>query len=140
MSLAPIAKLGEIAYSTPSRLKLKVIPVSTIKIHESDRPWMNTNLKQLIAHRQKAFSSGDKPLCKILRNKVNQERKRCRKSYDGNKVKGLRDSKPRDWWREIKQICGATKIPKRDLTSLLHPNLICNQESLADNINRRSST
>ena len=25
-----------------------IMPVSTIKIHESDRPWMNTNLKQLI--------------------------------------------------------------------------------------------
>ena len=52
-----------------------------------------------------------------------------------NKIKGLRDSKPRDWWREVKQICGASKIPKRDLTSLLHPNLVCDKESLAENIN-----
>ena len=34
-----------------------------------------------------------------------------------------------------KQICGASKIPKRDLTSLLHPNLVCDKESLAENIN-----
>ena len=38
-------------------------------------------------------------------------------------------------WREVKQICGASKIPKRDLTSLLHPNLVCDKESLAENIN-----
>ena len=28
-----------------------IMPVSTTKIHESDRPWMNTNLKQLISRR-----------------------------------------------------------------------------------------
>ncbi|CAB4016292.1 RNA-directed DNA polymerase from mobile element jockey, partial [Paramuricea clavata] len=105
------------------------------QIHESDQPWMNTNLKQLISRRQKAFTSGNNPLYKILRNKVNQACKRCRKSYYVTKVKGLRDSKPRDWWREVKQICGASKIPKRDLISLLHPNLVCDKESLAENIN-----
>ena len=66
-----------------------IMPVSTIKIHESDRPWMITNLKQLISHRQKAFTSGNNPLYKILRNKVNQACKRCRKSYYINKVKGF---------------------------------------------------
>ncbi|CAB4022248.1 Hypothetical predicted protein [Paramuricea clavata] len=111
------------------------MPVSTIKIHESDRPWMNNNLKQLISRCQKAFTSGNNPLYQILRNKVNQACKRGRKSYYVNKVKGLRDSKPRDWWREVKQICGASKIPKRNLTSLLHPNLVCDKESLAENIN-----
>ena len=112
-----------------------IMPVSTIKMHKSDRPWMNTNLKQLISRRQKAFTSGNKPLYKILRNKVNKACKRCRESYYVNKVKGLRDSKPRDWWREVKQICGASKIPKRDLTSLLHRNLVFDKESLAENIN-----
>ncbi|CAB4005807.1 Hypothetical predicted protein, partial [Paramuricea clavata] len=112
-----------------------IMPVSTIKIHESDRPRMNTNLKQLISRRQKAFTSGNNPLYKILRNKVNPACKRCRKSYYVNKVKGVRNSKPCDWWREVKQICGASKIPKRDLTSLLHPNLVRDKVSLAENIN-----
>ena len=38
-----------------------IMPVSTIKIHESDRPWMNTNLKQLISRPQKAFTSLSQP-------------------------------------------------------------------------------
>ena len=42
-----------------------IMPVSTIKIHESDRPWMNTNLKQLIVRRQKAFTSGNESLYKV---------------------------------------------------------------------------
>ena len=71
-----------------------IMPVSTIKIHESDRPWMNTNLKQLISRRQKAFTSGNNPLYKILRNKVNQACKRCRKSYYVNKVKGFEIPSP----------------------------------------------
>ena len=43
---------------------------------------------------------------RLLRNKVNRERKRCRKLYYNAKVRELSGSKPRDWWREVKQLCG----------------------------------
>ena len=78
-----------------------IMPVRSIKIHETDRPWVSTHLKQLIIRRQKAFSSGNQPLFKILRNKVNRERKRCCMVYYENKVKDLQGSKPRNWWREV---------------------------------------
>ena len=64
-----------------------IMPVRSIRIHETDRPWLSSQLKQLIIRRQKAFTSGNLPLFKILRNKVNRERKRCRKVYYENKVK-----------------------------------------------------
>ena len=75
----------------------KIMPVHSIKIHEMDRPWVSAHLKQLIICRQKAFSSGNQPLFKILRNKVNRERKHCRMVYYENKVKDLQDSRPRNW-------------------------------------------
>ena len=67
-----------------------IMPGRSIKIHETDRLWVSTHLKQLIIRCQKAFSSGNQPLFKILRNKVNPERKRCRMVYYKNKVRTCR--------------------------------------------------
>ena len=80
-------------------------PQGSIKVHKTDRPWITTQLKSLIARRQKALAAGNESLFKLLRNKVNSERKRCRKIYYQNKVKELRNTKPRDWWRKIKELC-----------------------------------
>ena len=101
-----------------------------------DRLWLSTQLKQLITRRQKAFASGNQPLFKILRNKVNRERKRCRKVYNENKVRDLQDSKPRYWWREVKQLCGSAKTVGHGLTSILHPDLECDDSTLANKINK----
>ena len=98
------------------------------KVYETARPWLSVQLKQLIARRQKTFASGNQYLFKILRNKVNRERKRCRKVYYENKVEGLRASRPRDWWREVKQLCGSTKFTERDL--------VCEDAVLAEKINQ----
>ena len=113
-----------------------IMPVRSITIHETDCPWVSTHLKQLIIHRQKAFSSGNQPLFKILKNKVNRECKRCRMVYYENKVKDLQDSKPRNWWREVNQLCGSAKTTGRDLTSILHPDLVCDESTLVDKINK----
>ena len=113
------------------------MPVRSITIHEMDRPWVSSQLKQLIIRRQKAFTSGNLPLFKILRNKVNRERKRCRKVYYENKVKDLHDCKPRNWWGEVKQLCGSAKSSSgRDLTSILRPDLVCDEPTLANKINQ----
>ena len=57
-------------------------------------------------------------LFELLRNKVNRERKRCRKSYNKAKVQQLSESKPHDWWREMKQLCGL-KTEQKNLRSIL---------------------
>lgn len=79
-----------------------IMPVRSVKIHQTDRPWLNADLKRLVQKRQQAFASGDMFLFKLLRNKVNHERKRCRAIYYDNKVRDLKDTRPRDWWREVK--------------------------------------
>ena len=112
-----------------------IMPERSIRVHETDRPWMNSQLKSLIARRQKAFTSGNELLFKLLRNKVNRERKRCRKTYYQNKVKDLHDTKPRDWWREVKQLCGTAKATGRDLKTILHPDLKYEDKVLSEKIN-----
>ena len=67
----------------------------------------------------------------MLRNKVNRERKRCRKEYYNSKVRDLQHVKAQDWWREVKKFCGITKGP--------HPNIRIHADSndldLANEIN-----
>ena len=113
-----------------------IMPECSIKVYKSDRPWLSAQLKQLITRRQKAFASGNQSIFKILRNKVNRERKRYRKVYYENEVESLRTSRPRDWWREMKQLCCSTKSTERDLNSKLHKDLVCEDAVLAEKINQ----
>ena len=53
----------------------------SVKVHADDCPWITKDLKRLILQRQKAFTAAKMSRFKLLRNKVNRERKRCRKSY-----------------------------------------------------------
>ena len=54
-----------------------IMPERSVRVHQSNRPWLNPDVKQLIHKRQRAFSSdrGNTLLIKLLRNKVNRERK-----------------------------------------------------------------
>jgi hypothetical protein len=106
----------------------------SITVHETDKSWMNANLKQLIKRRQKAFSSGDVFLYKLLQNKVNRERKRCRMIYYKNKVQDLPHIKPRDWWREVKQFCGTSKATRSDFRSILRTNTESSDQELVHEI------
>ena len=112
-----------------------IMPEHSIRVNETDRPWISVQLKDLIACRQQALASGKRMLYKILRNKVNRERKRFRKTYYESKIGDLHDYNPRDWWREVKQICGTAKTIRLDVTSMLHEDLICKEPVFADNIN-----
>ena len=73
---------------------------------------------------------------KALRNKVNRVRNAVLRFTTRTKSKVLRDSKPRDWWRGVKQLCRASTPTGRYLKSLFHPDLICEDAALADKINQ----
>ena len=111
-----------------------IMPERTVKVHVNDRPWMTSHLKRLIQQRQKAFASDNKFMFKLLRNKVNRERKRCRKVYYKKKVSNLLDSKPKDWWREIKQLSGQNST-RKDLRSMIRLDAEISDEDLGNKIN-----
>ena len=67
---------------------------------------MSHKLKTLIHQRQKALASGQDNLFRSLRNRVNRERKLCRSRFFDSKVKQLKDSNPKQWWKSIKSLCG----------------------------------
>ena len=111
------------------------MPEFSVRVYEADHPWMNSQLKALITCRQKALATNNVPLFKILQNKVNRERKRCHNIYYENKVKGLHDTKPWDWWRGVKHLCGTAKATGHDLRTILHPNLVYEDNVLTKKIN-----
>ena len=36
-----------------------IMPVRSVKVHQTDRPWINADLKRLVQKRQQAFVSDD---------------------------------------------------------------------------------
>ena len=52
------------------------------------------------------------------------------------KVRNLRDTKPKDWWREVKQLCGTSKPNKKGLKDSLHQ-VLCQEtdKTLCNKIN-----
>ena len=113
-----------------------LMPKKSVRVYPTDRPWINAEIKSLIQKRQKAFNSGNLIDFKKLRNKVNRERKRCRQFYYQNKIHNLRNTKPRDWWNEIKQLFGSPKISSKDLQMSLHPDLKFEDHELCEQMNK----
>jgi hypothetical protein len=64
-----------------------IMPKRSIKVNPNDRPWMTSHLKRLILQRQKTtFALGNKSMFKLLRNKVNRERKNVVVKYDNDET------------------------------------------------------
>ena len=113
-----------------------LMPKKSVRVYPTDRPWINAEIKSLILKRQKAFNSGNLIDFKKLLNKVNRESKRCRQFYYQNKIHNLRNTKPRDWWNEIKQLCGSSKIANKDLQMSFHPDLKFEDHELCEQMNK----
>ena len=54
--------------------------------------------------------------------------------YYKNKVQDLQHTKPRDWWREVKQFCATSKAARRDIRSILRTNTESSDQDLANEI------
>jgi hypothetical protein len=96
-----------------------IMPERVIKIHSNDAPWMTTDLKSQIKKRQMALAGGNVTF-KYYRNMVNRNRKKCRSKYYLSKVHNLKNSRPKNWWKEVKRISGHSTVNNHsDLISLL---------------------
>ena len=97
------------------------MPIRTITVHSKDAPWMTCELKSQIRKRQLALQQENDTLFRYYRNLVNRNRKKCSGNYYASKISHLKNSKPKNWWREVKQICGHAPLNNhnKDLPSLL---------------------
>ena len=76
-------------------------PLLKIKFSETDRPWITTYFKVLIARRQHAFITKNVVLYKVLRNRINRIRKSLRKQYCLDKVDELKHENPANRWKIV---------------------------------------
>ena len=89
-----------------------IMPLKEKSVSVNEVPWMNNSLKCLICRRQKALTNNNLAEYNQLQNKVNRDQKACRaKCYDA-KVKDLKACKPAQWWKEIKQLSGFSKVER----------------------------
>jgi hypothetical protein len=83
---------------------------------------MTHHLKSLIHQRWKALANGQDLLFKSLRNRVNRERKLSRSKFFDTKVKELKSSNPKLWWKSVKTLCGMVPLARsNDFRHLLNP-------------------
>ena len=92
--------------STISVLMEKYFPAKVVKRHSKDKPWITDHFKSLVAKRQYAFISGDLNSYRLLRNTINRMSKRLEGVFYDKKVKQLRSSDSRNWWKGIKELLG----------------------------------
>lgn len=85
------------------------LPTKLVCFHPKDFPWITPELKLLIKDRQSALATGNMELFRELRNKVNRTRKVCRKCFYNSSIDTIKKSDPRQWWNEIKRLCGLRK-------------------------------
>ena len=115
-----------------------ILPVRSKTIHFNEPPWVNPVLKDLIKRRQRALAQENFPLFRLLRNRVNRERKICRGKYYEAKVAHLKECKPSMWWKEVKKLSGmssASRGPDDFTKSLQHIDGASNKQGLANIIN-----
>ena len=88
------------------------MPLKEKSVSANKAPWMNNSLKCLIRRRQKELTNNNLAVYNQLRSKVNRDRKVFWAEYYGAKVKDLKACKPAQWWKEIKQLSGFSKVER----------------------------
>lgn len=95
-----------------------LLPLKSLKSCSNEPAWTTSHFKSLIKQRQEPLANGDAALFKVLRNQV---RKICRGTFFHSQVSHRKESKPKQWWKQIKSLGGMNPIsPPNDLRLLLN--------------------
>ena len=84
-------------------------PRKEVERCSSDRPWVTDSFKAMVCKRQWALKEKHLQLYQFYRNRVNHARKSLQRQYYSKKVNELSSIKPREWWKEVKQLLGLKK-------------------------------
>ena len=97
-------------YSRISEAIDKFLPVRSVRMHATDKPWITVAIKSAISKRQRFLSKYGKEsvLFKIWRNKVQRLMKECKETFYETKVKTLKETNVARWWKEVKNLSGVS--------------------------------
>ena len=122
-------------YSTLHGVVDKFAPTTEFRLRNNDKPWVTKWFKDCVEQRNKAFSSGDTELYKVLRNRVNRLGNDLRKRYFNQKIALLKKENNRRWWREVKSLCGFNQKQNKDFDNVCYHGSSVGQTELPDVIN-----
>lgn len=100
----------------------ETIPVRTVRVHSTDKPWMTSNIKALIKARQRAFTKGESRKYECLHTKVTKLISNAKLTYYKSKAEGCHKSNPSKWYKSIFKLA-ATSEDQRPLSSQDHLDL-----------------
>jgi len=75
------------------------MPLRTVRMHHSGKPWVMPGIKALIRDRQKAFIKGEREKYERLKNKVAELMMKAKQNYYNNKVNNSRHTNPAKWFK-----------------------------------------
>jgi len=113
----------------------KYAPVKEYIVKSSDKPWITSKFKELIADRNRAFAQGDDCVYKRLRNRVNRLRVELQHRFNNKQVDCLKSYDPRRWWKSIKKLCGLVANDNFNIDRLTFQGQDIRQDELSDVIN-----
>ena len=136
-SMNDCRKQADFFYDRINTAVEQTVPVCTVKISSSDRPWITPYFKTLVAKRGRAFARGDLTLYRCLRNRVNRVRKSLKTQYFLDKVQKLKNGNPSQWWKNMKSICRFGHQPSDSgrFNNILYHSIPVDSSNLASTIN-----
>ena len=114
-----------------TRMLDDTIPVRTVRVHSTDKPWMTPNIKAEIKARQRAFTKGDLSKFESICVKVTKLITNAKAKYYKSKAEGNREFNPAKWYKIIYQLAAANE-DHQTLSSSAQANLT----DLADRLQR----
>ena len=83
------------------------MPLKTVRVHPSDKPWLTPQIKIFIRDRQRAHTRGDQEKYNQLKAKVSRLIANAKQKFYQDKAQDLRHSNPGKWYRSIYVMTGA---------------------------------
>ena len=121
-------------YSIIQSLLNQYLPLRSRSCNLNDKPWVTEEFRRVIRRRQYAWIHRHVADYRRYRNQASRLAKSLRKRYYNAKVRHLRQSNSRNWWRQMKQFTGQSK--QSDLSGLANSVASGDPSLLADMINK----
>ena len=108
LQLTSVQEKCNMLYTTLQNAVDCYLPARNVKVCTSDKPWVSSKRKRLVARRQHAlkFYGKNSPLFKLLRAQVQEEVRNCKRAFYSTKVASLKDTNISRWWSEVKSLGG----------------------------------
>ena len=134
-ALASCEEQFNVFQGTMAELILTYFPYKTVTRHTAHKSWITDYFRQLIRQRQRARMYGDMDEARRLRNLVNRTAPQLRQQFYQSKIASLEESSSRDWWKQMKNLMGASSGNTNEMQGLANKSTNGDMAKLVNSIN-----